>query len=44
LGRCDLFWPLLLVCHFIVHLCPVLAYIALSLATSGRTGLRTYEP
>jgi hypothetical protein len=44
LGRFDLFWPLLLVCHFIVHLCPVLAYIALSLATSGRTGLRTYEP
>jgi len=44
LGRFDLFWPLLLLCHFIVLLCPVLAYIALSLATSGRTGLRTYEP
>jgi hypothetical protein len=44
LGHFDLFWPLLLLCHFIVLLCPVLAYIALSLATSGRTGLRTYEP
>jgi hypothetical protein len=44
LGRFDLYWPLLIVCHVVVILCPVIAYIALSLATSGRTGLQTYEP
>jgi hypothetical protein len=43
-GRSDLFWPLLTTCLAAVLIIPVLAYIALSLATTGRTGLECYEP
>jgi hypothetical protein len=44
LGRFDLYWPLLLACHVTAIVSPVLAYIALCLATQGHTGLRSYEP
>jgi hypothetical protein len=43
-GRSDLFWPLLLLCLLAVLTCPVLAYVTLSLATTGHTGLQSYEP
>jgi hypothetical protein len=43
LGRFDLYWPLLLICHATVITFPVLAYVLLSLATTGQTGLQSYE-
>jgi hypothetical protein len=39
----DLYWPLLLICQLTTIACPVLAYIGLSLVTTGRTGLQSYE-
>jgi hypothetical protein len=44
LGRYDLYWPLLIACHVTVILCPVAAYVLVSLLTTGSTGLRSYEP
>ena len=41
--REALYWPLLTGCLAVVILVPVIAYIALSLLTSGDTGLRSYE-
>jgi hypothetical protein len=43
LGRLELFWPLLLVCHLAVILGPVVAYIALSWLTTGHAGLRSFQ-
>jgi hypothetical protein len=43
-GRSDLFWPLLIVCLLGALTAPVLAYMSLSLATTGRTGLQSYMP
>jgi hypothetical protein len=43
-GRSDLFWPLLCACLLAGMIGPVLAYVALSLVTTGHTGLRSYEP
>jgi hypothetical protein len=43
-GRSDLFWPLLATCLTVVLIVPVLAFIAYSVATTGRTGLQSYEP
>ncbi len=42
--RPDLFWPLLIGCLLAAMSCTVLAYVALSFATTGRTGLQSYEP
>lgn len=42
-GRADLFWPLLIICLLAVLTCPVGAYVMLALATTGRTGLQSYE-
>ena len=43
LGRFDLYWPLLVACHVTVLVCPVVAFILLSLLTTGETGLRSYQ-
>ena len=43
LGRFDLYWPLLVACQLIVVACPVVAFILLSLLTTGETGLRSYQ-
>jgi hypothetical protein len=42
-GRPELFWPLLTVCLLAVLALPVLAYMGLSLITTGHAGLRSYE-
>jgi hypothetical protein len=42
-GRFDLYWPLLIGCLGTVVLVPVLAFIGISLLTTGETGLRSYE-
>jgi hypothetical protein len=41
--RFDLYVPILLGCHAAALATPVVAFVALSLITTGETGLRTYE-
>jgi len=43
-GRADLFWPLLILCLLAVLTIPVLAFVTLSWAATGHTGLRSYDP
>jgi len=43
LGRSDLLGLLFIGCNLVVLTCPVLAYVAYSILTSGETGLRSYE-
>lgn len=43
LGRSDLYWPLFLACNVAVLICPIVSYILYSFATSGQSGLRSYE-
>ncbi|MGH7139403.1 MAG: hypothetical protein ACREHD_26970, partial [Pirellulales bacterium] len=43
-GRYELFWPLLASFLIAGITVPVVAYVALSLATTGSTGLQSYEP
>ncbi|MDA1050915.1 MAG: hypothetical protein O3C40_10610 [Planctomycetota bacterium] len=43
LGRFDLYWLLLVSCHVFVLASPVVAYILLSLLTTGETGLRSFQ-
>lgn len=43
LGRFDIYWLLLIACHAVVLACPVVAYILLSLLTTGESGLRSYQ-
>ena len=43
LGRLDLYWQLLVGCHVFVLVCPVVAFILISLLTTGETGLHSYQ-
>lgn len=43
LSRPDLFWPLFIVCNLVVLIGPVVAFVVVSLAIHGETGLRTSE-
>lgn len=43
LGRFDIYWLLLVACHAVVLVCPVAAYMLLSLLTTGEAGLRSYQ-
>ena len=43
LERADLYWPLFVACSLAVLFCPVLAFMAWSLAIYGDTGLRSTE-
>ena len=43
LGRDDLYWPLLATFQALALVCPVVAYMLLSLGTTGEAGLRSYQ-